>query len=152
MPGSCARAETSFTMSAPASSARSAVSRFRVSTEIIASPAARIASTTGTTRRISSATGTGSDPGRVDSPPTSRISAPALIMSSAAWTASRSVPSRLRAWNESGVQLRMPITYVRRRKSSIRGPQRMRRLASPTPVGSGALGGCSGESGVTGRF
>ena len=76
VPGSAA-ALTSFTMEAPASIAARATSARRVSTLIgVSGDAARKPSITGTTRSISSAGSTGSAPGRVDSPPTSRMSAP----------------------------------------------------------------------------
>ena len=41
---------------------------------------------TGTTRSISTSAGTGSDPGRVDSPPTSTMSAPSAAIATA-WIA-----------------------------------------------------------------
>ena len=78
-------------MSAPASRALSAISFRRVSTEIMMSDSRRMACTTGMTRRISSSGSTGSEPGRVDSPPTSMMSTPALIISRALFMASRSV-------------------------------------------------------------
>jgi hypothetical protein len=68
-------AVTSLIMRAPAATAADATSGFRVSIDTLAPSAAR-ASITGSTRRNSSSTGTGSAPGRVDSPPTSTQSAP----------------------------------------------------------------------------
>ena len=54
-----------------------------VSTETITSMRLTIASTAVSTRSDSSDSATGAAPGRVDSPPTSRISAPELHISSA---------------------------------------------------------------------
>ena len=72
--GSLRSAVTSFTSSAPSPSARLATSAFAVSIDNGTPPASR--SSTGTTRRSSSSTETGSEPGLVDSPPTSTIAAP----------------------------------------------------------------------------
>ena len=69
------RPETSLTSIAPASTAASAVSARMVSM-LTLTPAATSARTTGRTRACSSSTGTRSAPGRVDSPPTSTMSAP----------------------------------------------------------------------------
>src|SRR5581483_1569136 len=91
---------------------------------------------TGMTRRLSSSTAIGSDPGRVDSPPTSKIAAPALTNPCACSTAALT-PSPLsqpweRGWGEgdnrpspeklSGVTLRTPITYVRAPQSKVKLP------------------------------
>src|SRR3954451_5565754 len=68
------------------------------------------ASTTGSTRRSSSSAPTGSAPGRVDSPPTSKIAAPSLTSSTPcaiAASASRYLPP---SENESGVTLTTPIS------------------------------------------
>ena len=59
MRGSARRALTSFIISAPAARAASATAALVVSTDMGASDTARSASTTGTTRRISSAASTG---------------------------------------------------------------------------------------------
>ena len=86
-------------------------------------------SITGTTRSISSSAGTGSPlPGRVDSPPTSIMSAPSLIICvacSRAWSNEKKRPPSLKL---SGVTLRMPIT-------SVRSPigRCLRSLDSPEP-------------------
>ena len=89
-------AETSLTIVAPACNAASATARLRVSTETLARPSNRRASslTTGTTRRISSPSGTVDAPGRLDSPPTSTTSAPSSTISqpramAASWSAQR---------------------------------------------------------------
>ena len=71
-------AEMSLMMVAPAVTAARATAALRVSMETRA-PLAASASTTGNTRRSSSASGTGRAPGRVDSPPTSMMSAPSAI-------------------------------------------------------------------------
>jgi len=68
---------------------------FRVSTDTITSESARSAWMTGITRRISSSAGTGSAPGRVDSPPTSTMSTPAEIISCADLIASLIVAALL---------------------------------------------------------
>ena len=79
-------ADTSLISEAPAPTAASATSSLVVSMETLTWPAS--ASITGITRRSSSSTGTGSAPGRVDSPPTSTISAPSSII----WLRSRDRP------------------------------------------------------------
>ena len=72
---------TSLIIAAPASSAARATGPRQVSTDTSAPSAAR-RSTSGTTREISSSTGTASVSVRPDSPPTSTIAAPS---SSSAW-------------------------------------------------------------------
>ena len=67
-------AEMSLTRVAPAATAASATARLTVSTDTRTWGAS--ASITGTTRRSSSRSDTGSAPGRLDSPPTSTTSAP----------------------------------------------------------------------------
>ena len=69
---------TSLTSSAPSASARRATADLAVSIETGTSPSRR--SSTGTTRRNSSSSVTPSEPGRVDSPPTSTIAAPSSSM------------------------------------------------------------------------
>ena len=66
---------TSLTMEAPTRTAAFATSTWRVSMETMA-PFCASARTTGSTRFASSSALTGVKPGRVDSPPTSMISAP----------------------------------------------------------------------------
>src|SRR5262245_15247785 len=106
-------------ISAPASSAARAATFFVVSTEIGIRSRPRNAPITGITRSISSSALTGFDPGLVDSPPTSRMSAPSASISRARETAfSRSAyfpPSE----NESGVTLSTPITRTRDSRSSV---------------------------------
>ena len=74
----CSAPEMSLMRVAPASTAASATAGFTVSTETLT--CGERASITGTTRRSSSASPTGSAPGRLDSPPTSTRSAPSATM------------------------------------------------------------------------
>jgi hypothetical protein len=108
--GDQARAETSFQIVAPAATAARATAGFMVSIEIGTALSRRTASITGMTRAISSASATGSAPGRVDSPPTSRMSAPSAI-SRRAWEIA-ALGSRKRPPSEklSGVTLTIPMT------------------------------------------
>ena len=77
MSGSARPAETSLTTVAPASSAAAATAALRgVDADGHPGLGRRARLTTGSTRRSSSASVTGSAPGRVDSPPTSSTSAP----------------------------------------------------------------------------
>jgi len=69
-------ASTSLMMVAPASTAASATSAWRVSMESGTRVSRASARITGSTRASSSSTVTGAAPGRVDSPPRSRMSAP----------------------------------------------------------------------------
>jgi hypothetical protein len=103
------RALTSLTIVAPASSAAAATAAFVLSIDS-RTPALARPSTTGTTRRSSSRSLTGAAPGRVDSPPMSRICAPCAASfcpcAIAAAGSSHSPPSE----NESGVTLTTPMT------------------------------------------
>jgi hypothetical protein len=83
--------EMSLTTRAPAKIAWRATSALVVSIEIPSIPAWAKIRITGNTRESSSSTGTGSDPGRVDSPPMSIRSAPAANMRKAASAASSGV-------------------------------------------------------------
>jgi len=78
---------TSFTTEQPASIAARITAGFIVSMET-ATPSFASASITGITRRSSSSSATGSEPGRVDSPPTSTKSAPSS-RSSRPWAMAR---------------------------------------------------------------
>ena len=98
----------SLTMVAPAATAATAVSSFRVSTEM--RPWSASASITGSTRRCSSAGSTGSAPGRVDSPPTSTMAAPAANRSMPWAMALAGSNQRPPSENESGVTLTTPMT------------------------------------------
>ena len=83
IPGSPRSAVTSFTSVAPASRARAATALLDESIEIWArAPRSISPSITGITRRSSSDSDTDAAPGRVDSPPTSRIAAPSASSSS----------------------------------------------------------------------
>src|SRR5215211_1666199 len=108
--GSKRKADTSFTIVAPASMARRATVAFVVSMESRA-PATSAASrsTTGTTRRRSSSSETGSAPGRVDSPPTSRMAAPSAASRRPCSTAASASRKRPPSEKESGVTLTMPM-------------------------------------------
>ena len=125
--GSCARADTSFTMVAPASSAAAIVAAWRVSTET-RSPAAARPRITGTMRLRSSAGEVGADRGRVLSPPTSMMSAPAAAIARPAAIAasgSRKSPPSLKL---SGVTFSTPMT---RGRSRLRPAQKF----TPEPAG-----------------
>ena len=107
--GSYFNPHTSLTRSAPACTATSATLPLYVSTEIGTSKCLRSDSIIGTTRAASSSALTGVCPGRVDSPPTSRISAPSAIIVSAcfsAWSIEFHLPP---SEKESGVTFRIPI-------------------------------------------
>ena len=108
---------TSLTMEAPTRTAAFATSTWRVSMETMA-PFLASARTTGRTRRASSSGFTGVKPGRVDSPPTSMMSAPASSISrpwAMAVSASKCSPPSLK---ESGVTLRTPMMRGRSNLSS----------------------------------
>ena len=107
-PGS-RNAATSFHIEAPTRAAASATCGFIVSIEIGALLRARIAAITGTTRAISSSAETGAAPGRVDSPPTSMMSAPASSIARACGVAAPSI-QRPPSENESGVTFSTPMT------------------------------------------
>src|SRR5438105_15079848 len=133
MAGSARSAVTSFTISAPSSSARRATSALAVSIDTGTSPWSR--SKTGTTRRSSSSRVTPLEPGRVDSPPTSTIAAPSRTIRravAAAASGSRLTPP---SENESGVTLTTPMTDGRGKRSSIGGRTTFRRI--PALAGGG---------------
>src|SRR5215204_321230 len=113
MSGSSRPAETSLTTVAPVSSAARATAAFVVSTLIGTLVSAARRSTTGSTRRSSSSAGTGAAPGRVDSPPTSRTSAPCPASAIPCATASSGSRKRPPSENESGVTLTIPMTAAR---------------------------------------
>ena len=110
MPGSRCSPQTSLMRQAPSRAASRATAALLVSMEIGASRSAS-ASSTGTTRRSSSASETGRWPGRVDSPPTSTIAAPSAIIARARATAAAGSKWRPPSENESGVTLRMPMSW-----------------------------------------
>ena len=134
MSGSCVMAETSLTIAAPAPSAARAVAAWRVSIET--GPRAAAASTAGRTLRRSSSGETGTAPGRVDSPPTSRMSAPrmASTAASSAPGAARSPPSE----KLSGVAFRIPISRGRSSVSPARGARGAVSRSSVSPGASRA--------------
>ena len=104
------RAATSFQSVAPAATAARATAGFMVSMDRAMSLSRRIAVIRGMTRASSSACDTGVAPGRVLSPPMSRISAPSAI-SRRAWARAESA-ARNRPPSEklSGVTLTTPMT------------------------------------------
>src|SRR5258705_6940464 len=103
----------SLTTVAPASRAAAATEASEVST-LTGTPASEARRRmTGTTRRRCSSAGTGCEPGRVDSPPTSRTEAPAAASSRPCSTARPGSRNRPPSENESGVTLTIPITAGR---------------------------------------
>ena len=127
---------TSLMMEAPSFTAMRATSGWRVSMETIA-PASARARITGITRLASSSGVTGVKPGRVDSPPTSMMSAPSsssfMPQAMAASASQCSPPSE----KESGVTLSTPIMRGRASESSCL-PQRQiiwfsRSMGQPPP-------------------
>src|SRR3954468_12896533 len=123
--GSWRKADTSLTMVAPACRAVSATATLRVSMEMVAGESL---SMTGTTRRSSSSSETGSAPGRVDSPPTSRTPAPWLTSCSPCAAAASAEKYNPPSEKESGVTFTTPIT-----SGSMRG----RLLAEELQLGAG---------------
>ena len=116
------KAFTSFTMAQPASIAWRITSGFIVSTDT-AMPSRTRARTTGITRASSISSGTGSAPGRVDSPPTSTRSAPSEASARPCSMARASARNRPPSENESAVTFRTPITFGRSR-ARVKEPQR----------------------------
>src|SRR5437660_5823744 len=143
IPGSPRPAETSFTTSAPASSAARATSAFVVSTESGTPTAMRTARSTGSRRRRSSASGTGVAPGRVDSAPRSRTPAPAATMAAAVAAAAPGSRWHPPSENESGVAFRMPTRTTR---SSGTGPERVWSTGPASPAGARAPASGRGRS------
>src|ERR1035438_7377078 len=103
-------------MLAPACNAARATAGFVVSTESGILTRDPSCSTTGITRCHSSVSPTGSAPGRVDSPPMSRISAPCATSSSACSTAFAGLKNFPPSEKESGVTLTTPMTSAGRGK------------------------------------
>src|SRR5436190_11409335 len=117
--GSAWPPETSLTMRAPADSAAAAVDA-RIVSMLTTAPAAASAATTGSIRRRSSSALTRSAPGRVDSPPTSTMSAPSAMRSRPCRTARSVSANSPPSLNESGVTLTTPTT---RQRSSMGSPR-----------------------------
>ena len=86
IPGSASPPETSLITAAPAP-AVAAATLARVVSTLTGTPASTSSRTTGRTRSISVAASTRSEPGRVDSPPTSMMSAPIRCISTPCATA-----------------------------------------------------------------
>src|SRR6266511_1931003 len=114
MAGSARPPLTSLTARAPAASAASATPA-RIVSMLTTAPAPASSRTTGNTLRSSSSTGTRSAPGRVDSPPTSRMSAPSASSRSPCAIASSAAKKAPPSENESGVTLITPMTRHRSR-------------------------------------
>ena len=95
--GSFCSEVTSLIRAAPRSSAASATSALDVSTEIGNGQLCRSASSTGTSRLSSSPESMPREPGRVDSAPMSRMSAPSATIFSARATAMEGSGNRLPA-------------------------------------------------------
>ena len=134
MPGSRCRPQTSLMTQAPSRAASRATLALLVSMEIGASSSAS-ASSAGTTRRSSSSSGTGRWPGLVDSPPISTIAAPSATIVFARATAAASSAWRPPSENESGVTLRMPMSWGDV-FSALRNLSRwMKRRSMPMSVG-----------------
>src|SRR4029453_12389034 len=85
--------------------------------------------------------GTSADPGRVDPPPMSRMSAPSSTMLRARLVAASASGSSPPSENESGVTFTIPITRVRSPHGSTAGPHLHRRGAPFTnAMVAGAVG------------
>src|ERR1017187_3011998 len=111
-------------MLAPAAKAARATPSLTVSTEIGTLPRPANCSITGIARRSSSDSATGAAPGRVDSPPTSMISAPCSTSCSAWATAASASRNRPPSKKESGVTLTIPMTSAGRGKVNSNWPAR----------------------------
>ncbi len=116
------KARTSLIMPAPAATASRMTSGFEVSIDKGIASDLCSASMTGTTRASSSASDTAAAPGRVDSPPTSMMSAPSSAICMARSSARSRDKKRPPSENESGVMFKTPMTATCRR-SSARPPQ-----------------------------
>ena len=90
--------------------AASATTALDVSTDTTTSAPARIPSITGSTRSSSSSSEMPSEPGRVDSPPTSTMTAPSATCRRPSSIASAGSRNRPPSENESGVTLTTPIS------------------------------------------
>mmetsp|Transcript_17375 Transcript_17375/g.58457 ORF Transcript_17375/g.58457 Transcript_17375/m.58457 type:complete len:264 (-) Transcript_17375:334-1125(-) len=132
---------TSLTTRAPSAASSAATAAQLVSTEIGArSGEARRACTTGAARRSSSSGETATAPGRVDTAPTSIMSAPAASSSRACAVAAAAESKRPPSENESGVTLRTPI-------SSVRRPHRTSPSSSSDPSGQTRCSGAASSGG-----
>ena len=141
--GSWRPALTSLTMAAPAATAAAATDAFRVSTDTGTPAVAASFSITGRTRSSSTASGTSTAPGRVDSPPTSSRSAPSAARASPWATAAAGSRNRPPSENESGVTFTTPMTRQRCPVGRTRSPTRRSCGASgATDKGQTSRGGC----------
>ena len=130
--GSASAPLTSLMMSAPAATAASATLARIVST-LTRAPAAASSRTTGMTRRASSSALGRWAPGRVDSPPTSRMSAPCATSCRPCSTAAAASNQRPPSLNESGVTLTTAMTSGRRTGPSARGDEPSSALPFESP-------------------
>src|SRR5438105_883379 len=108
--GERVKPQTSLRMVAPAATPASATSCLYVSIDSGTADSRASRRTTTSVRPISSAAVTGTCPGRVDSPPTSSMSAPSLTIRMPCVTAAAASAPRPSPLKESGVTLTMPIT------------------------------------------
>lgn len=139
--------------------ARSATVARMVSTET-STPSAARPRTTGRTRRSSSSSSTRGAPGRVDSPPTSTMSAPVATRSMPCLIAAAESNQRPPSEKESGVTLTTPMTAQRpKSRSPATCPLRTSVIppayapsAHPVPAGRRGLSrggvGCGRAAGV----
>ena len=101
------------------------------------SPSPASASMTGMMRRCSSAAETGSAPGRVDSPPTSMIAAPSVIIRLAWASATSSLSNSPPSEKLSGVTFKIPIRTAFPPRTSSRSCARRQRRVSRRVRGMG---------------
>ena len=136
--GSSQPALTSFTMSAPASSAASATAASVVSTEIATPECVRTRAITGTTRRTCSSASTRAAPGRVLSPPMSMMVAPSSTSCSAYCAASSALANWPPSLKLSGVTLTTPMIANGSSETTRSDPavQKRRPCGSCAPWGS----------------
>ena len=144
---------TSFTIEAPTRTAALATSTWRVSIETMA-PAWARARTTGSTRLASSSGVTGVKPGRVDSPPTSMMSAPSSSICRPCLMATSGSTLSPPSLNESGVTLSTPMMRGRSNFNSY-FPQRQtlesRAIGRLLVLFDGSNNPCAGGTLGTGR-
>src|SRR6267142_4564461 len=133
---------TSLIIEAPASSAARITAGRRVSTDTQRS---RILSTTGMMRSSSSASETGAAPGRVDSPPTSTMSAPSSASRRACAIAASRSRKRPPSEKESGVTFTTPIT-----KGLSSGNENLPQRSPAADFRGASLGGCGRRGGALG--
>ena len=119
--GSCSPV-TSFTIATPAAKPAAATSALQVSIDTATASFETNFLITGMTREISSSEPTSAAPGRVDSPPTSRISAPSSMKRRAADKVSIGSRCKPPSENESGVTLSIAMTSAVSSRSQLNLP------------------------------